>query len=131
MNQNKKLINRSQLLSYIPAMNNWNLKLKTTLFKSVPKDEIYITLKKYICKIYKRKLQNFDERNQEDLNKWRDVSYSWIWRYNTIRFCSCQLDLQIWHNSNQNYWMSLQMVKNPPAMWETWVQSLGWEDFLE
>ena len=19
-----------------------------------------------------------------------------------------------------------QMVKNPPAMWETWVQSLGW-----
>ena len=24
-----------------------------------------------------------------------------------------------------------QMVKNPPAMWETWVQSLGWEDQLE
>ena len=24
-----------------------------------------------------------------------------------------------------------QMVKNPPAMWETWVQSLGWEDPLE
>ena len=24
-----------------------------------------------------------------------------------------------------------QMVKNPPAMWETWVQSLGWEDTLE
>ena len=23
------------------------------------------------------------------------------------------------------------MVKNPPAMWETWVQSLGWEDALE
>ena len=22
-------------------------------------------------------------------------------------------------------------VKNPPAMWETWVQSLGWEDPLE
>ena len=21
-----------------------------------------------------------------------------------------------------------QMVKNLPAMWETWVQSLGWED---
>ena len=21
-----------------------------------------------------------------------------------------------------------QLVKNPPAMWETWVQSLGWED---
>ena len=24
-----------------------------------------------------------------------------------------------------------QMVKNPPAMGETWVQSLGWEDLLE
>ena len=23
------------------------------------------------------------------------------------------------------------MVKNPPAMWETWVQSLGWENPLE
>ena len=23
-----------------------------------------------------------------------------------------------------------QMVKNPPAMWETWVQFLGWEDPL-
>ena len=24
-----------------------------------------------------------------------------------------------------------QLVKNPPAMWEIWVQSLGWEDHLE
>ena len=29
-------------------------------------------------------------------------------------------------------WASLvaQMVKNSPAMWETWVRSLGWEDPL-
>ena len=25
----------------------------------------------------------------------------------------------------------VQMVKNPPAMWETWVPSLGWEDPLK
>ena len=33
----------------------------------------------------------------------------------------------------QYSWASLvaQMVKNPPAMWETWVQPLGWEDPLE
>ena len=33
----------------------------------------------------------------------------------------------------QYSWASLmaQMVKNPPAMLETWVQSLGWEDPLE
>ena len=24
-----------------------------------------------------------------------------------------------------------QLVKNPPAMWETWVRFLGWEDTLE
>ena len=33
----------------------------------------------------------------------------------------------------QYSWVSLvaQLVKNPPAMLETWVQSLGWEDPLE
>ena len=25
----------------------------------------------------------------------------------------------------------IQLVKNPPAMQETWVRSLGWEDPLE
>ena len=33
----------------------------------------------------------------------------------------------------QYSWAShvVQLVKNPPAMWETWVLSLGWEDALE
>ena len=33
----------------------------------------------------------------------------------------------------QHSWNSLvaQLVKNPPAMWETWVRSLGWEDPLK
>ena len=33
----------------------------------------------------------------------------------------------------QYSWASFvaQLVKNPPAMWETWVQSLGGEDPLE
>ena len=33
----------------------------------------------------------------------------------------------------QIYWASrvAQMVKNPPAMQETWVWSLGWEDTLD
>ena len=25
----------------------------------------------------------------------------------------------------------VQLVKNPPAMWKTWVRSMGWEDPLE
>ena len=33
----------------------------------------------------------------------------------------------------QYSWASLvaRLVKNPPAIWETWVQFLGWEDPLE
>ena len=33
----------------------------------------------------------------------------------------------------QYFWASLvaQLVKNQPAMWETWVHSLGWVDSLE
>ena len=33
----------------------------------------------------------------------------------------------------QYSWASLvaQLVKNAPPMWDTWVQSLGWEDPLE
>ena len=33
----------------------------------------------------------------------------------------------------QYSWASLvaHLVKNPPAMWETWVRSLGWEGPLE
>ena len=34
---------------------------------------------------------------------------------------------------NRESWASFvtQLVKNLPAKWETWVQSLGWEDPLE
>ena len=37
------------------------------------------------------------------------------------------------YNPLQYSWASLvaETVKNPPAMQETWVQSLGWEDPLE
>ena len=35
--------------------------------------------------------------------------------------------------SHQYSWASLvaQLVKNLPAMWETWVHFLGWEDPLQ
>ena len=37
------------------------------------------------------------------------------------------------HSSFFFFFASLvaQLVKNPPAMWETWFQCLGWEDPLE
>ena len=38
------------------------------------------------------------------------------------------MDYPLWYS-----WASLvaQLVKNPPAVQETWVRSLGWEDLLE
>ena len=39
----------------------------------------------------------------------------------------------IYYHSKRRQWASLmaQLVKNLPAMRETWVRSLGWEDPLE
>ena len=44
-----------------------------------------------------------------------------IARYNTSKYCHHLGGLSL----------VAQLVKNPPAMWETWVRSLGWEDPLE
>ena len=40
---------------------------------------------------------------------------------------------EISHAQSSELWVSLgtRLVKNLPAMWETWVWSLGWEDPLE
>ena len=35
------------------------------------------------------------------------------------------------HSSVDGASLVAQLVKNPPAMRETWVPSLGWEDALE
>ena len=35
------------------------------------------------------------------------------------------------HTSYTRVFLVAQLVKNPCAMWETWVQSLDWEDPLE
>ena len=45
-----------------------------------------------------------------------NMSFKWI---NTV------------YNSDRRVSMVVQTVKNPPAMHETWVGSLGWEDPLE
>ena len=44
----------------------------------------------------------------------------------TYEFCTFELIFKGWRAS-----LVAQQVKNLPAMWETWVQSLGWEDPLE
>ena len=48
--------------------------------------------------------------------------------------CSFHKDFVALHLNHDTLWVAFlvaQVVKNPPAMWETWVWSLGWEDPLE
>ena len=42
-----------------------------------------------------------------------------------------QLPWSLLRESIRKGFPGAQMVKNPPTMLETWVQSLGWEDSLE
>ena len=44
--------------------------------------------------------------------------------------CLVSDDLQHAYHGLTRASLVAQLVKNPPAMWETWVQSLGWEDPL-
>ena len=50
---------------------------------------------------------------------------------NILYHCFCLHNILLYGHTI--LWASLvaQMVKNLPTMWETWVQSLGWEDPLE
>ena len=54
-----------------------------------------------------------------------------------LSFSSCEMEMILFNDAVsrplQYSWSSLvaQLVKNLPAMWETWVRSLGWEDPLE
>ena len=50
---------------------------------------------------------------------WLWVSCPWSWN-SSLGFCQLLIAS-----------LMVQQVKNRPAMWETWVQSLGWEDSLE
>ena len=75
--------------------------------------------------------------NLKNYTEWKN----WIWNVYTMWFHLCIIPemakLQKW---KRDYWLPVvktevatlvaQMVKNAPAMQETWVQSLGWEDPL-
>ena len=49
----------------------------------------------------------------------------WLWQIFLVSMCWIEINLFL-----IRVWVA-QMVKNPPARQETWVQSLDWEDSLE
>ena len=57
-----------------------------------------------------------------------DFSVSRTVRNQCVLFKRPSLCILLWQPKLANLATSAQLVKNPPAMLETWVRSLGWED---
>ena len=53
----------------------------------------------------------------------------WIGRPGVLRFMGSQRVGHDW--AIEQNWKVAQRLKHLPAMWETWVRSLGWQDPLE
>ena len=91
-----------------------------------------------------RKLRNI-EKPTSSLKEWKDMPALGLSRSSAGKESACNAgDPDLIPGSGrspkegigcplQYSWASLlaQLVKNPPAMPETWVRSLGWEDPLE
>ena len=75
------------------------------------------------------KLKNDSSCTIEDLHLpfflWK-ISINWLYYQ-----LSLLASLWIWYSALYWVFLVVQMVKNPPAVWETWVRSLDWEDPLE
>ena len=84
---------------------------------------------------------NIDAKIQQSISKRIQQYIERILHHNQVRFIPgiqgwfniCKSVNIIHHINTVNSWASLvaQLVKNPPAVRETWVQPLGWEDPLE
>ena len=75
----------------------------------------YLSIAKNISKIYMLKTANINDK-KKSLNKWKEKLCSQIERLNIVKMYASFL---------------AQLVRSPPAMWETWVQFLVQDDPLE
>ena len=73
--------------------------------------------------IYTQENATFDQNIQVKEGQEVDTQ-----KYTVLWTQVCPFDISYTHNQAS---LLAQMVKNLPAMWETWVLSLGWEDPLE
>ena len=64
-------------------------------------------------------------KNYYNILRHKSIHYIVKWKW--ITFCKGNIPLA----EVQYFFLVAQLVKNLPAMWETWVWSLGWKDPLE
>ena len=94
----------------LESCSDHNLSLENTVgFNSIDKS----------CKSFPNTL-----KHEERLSY---ILYAYLWRENVLRYHTALFgQSRLWRSD-----VVAQTVKNPPAMWEIWVWSLGWEDRLE
>ena len=86
-----------------------------------PKDQ-NIKHKQY-CNRLNKDLRNGPHQNKKILKK--------IWDKSSRKFQKVKLEFSSHWQLFILHSLVVQLVKNLPAIWETWVLSLGWEDPLE
>ena len=62
-----------------------------------------------------------------DYRKNHSFDYTDLWKQSDVCILKCCLGV----NTLSRASLVAEMVKNPPAIWETWAQCLGWKDPLE
>ena len=126
-------------INHVPSVFCWGL-----VCAKIPKQKLDTTgISSFKEKSVKWIEKNGNAEGKERRNtKWKST---WIRRLRNVKheFIDC-LTLEFFYSNSSSYsssklikssmsWASLvdQMVKRLPAMWETWVRSLGGEDLLE
>ena len=94
----------------LESCSDHNLSLENTVgFNSIDKS----------CKSFPNTL-----KHEERLSY---ILYAYLWRENVLRYHTALFgQSRLWRSD-----VVAQTVKNPPAMWEIWVWSLGWDNPLE
>lgn len=69
------------MLSYIPVMKNWNLKLKKIPFVIAPKTKLRYLCNKICTGLYVENYKTLMKEVKLDLNKWKNILSSWVKRH--------------------------------------------------
>ena len=123
----------------VPLPHHWFLLCPPTWLWSLCAEALYVSVRNFpfLCEDCVFSFEACSRLGAEALLSWHSVSgNSSISVASVLVFVDCLFYFS-WNFPMSEFWMTLgasvvaQTVKHLPAIQETWVQSLGWEDPLE